>query len=79
LERGGMPRSIFCRTKNHIASNVSGNPETEVRPMAKKGMKRINPRHPKRTQMDHWQNLPTNEMQPVPEHRGKKPAPERHL
>jgi hypothetical protein len=21
-------------------------------------MKRINPRHPKRTQMDHWQNLP---------------------
>lgn len=46
--------------------------------MAKKGMKRINPRHPKRTQMNHWQNLPTNDVQPVPEHRGKKP-PERHL
>jgi len=42
--------------------------------MAKQGMKRIDPRHPKRTQMNHWQNLPKNDVQPVPEHRGKKPA-----
>jgi hypothetical protein len=24
--------------------------------------------------MNHWQNLPKNDVQPVPEHRGKKPA-----
>ncbi len=42
-------------------------------PLAKKGMKRIDPRNPKRTQMDHWQNLPKNDAGPVPEHRGEKP------
>lgn len=42
--------------------------------VAKQGMKRIDPRNPKRTQMNHWQNLPKNVVQPVPEHRGKKPA-----
>ena len=39
--------------------------------MAKQGMKRIDPRDPKKTQENHWQNLPKNEMPPVPEIQGK--------
>ncbi|NLB37375.1 MAG: hypothetical protein GX824_08840 [Clostridiales bacterium] len=39
--------------------------------MAKKHMKRIDPENPKRTQKNHWQNLPDNEVEPVPEVRGK--------
>lgn len=38
--------------------------------MAKQGMKRINPREPKRTQQNHKQNLPRNDVQPVPEIQG---------
>ena len=38
--------------------------------MAKQGMKRINPRDPKRTQRNHKQNLPRNDVQPVPEIQG---------
>ena len=51
----------------------------EVSPLAKQGMKRIDPRNPGHTRMNHWQNLPKNDLPPVPEHRGKKPAerPER--
>lgn len=39
--------------------------------MAKQGMKRIDPRDPKRTQQNHKQNLPLNEEAPVPEIQGK--------
>ncbi|MDO4349101.1 MAG: hypothetical protein Q4C35_00565 [Eubacteriales bacterium] len=39
--------------------------------MAKQGMKRIDPRDPKRTQQNHKQNLPRNEEAPVPEIQGK--------
>ena len=39
--------------------------------MAKQGMKRIDPRDPKRTQWNHKQNLPINEERPVPEIQGK--------
>ena len=39
--------------------------------MAKQGMKRIDPRDPKRTQQNHWQNLPRNDVGPVPELQGK--------
>jgi hypothetical protein len=42
--------------------------------MAKQGMKRIDPRNPKPTQKQHRQNLPKNDLPPVPERRGKKPA-----
>ncbi len=39
--------------------------------MAKQGMKRIDPRDPKRTEENHKQNLPKNEVEPVPEIQGK--------
>jgi len=39
--------------------------------MAKKHMKRIDPENPKSTQMNHWQNLPDNDVRPVPEIQGK--------
>lgn len=39
--------------------------------MAKQSMKRIDPRDPKRTQQNHKQNLPRNEVEPVPEIQGK--------
>lgn len=39
--------------------------------MAKQGMKRIDPRDPKRTQLNHKQNLPRNDVEPVPEIQGK--------
>lgn len=39
--------------------------------MAKQGMKRIDPRDPKRTQRNHKQNLPKNQVEPVPEIQGK--------
>jgi hypothetical protein len=39
--------------------------------MAKQGMKRIDPRDPKRTQENHKQNLPKNDVKPVPQIRGK--------
>lgn len=39
--------------------------------MAKQGMKRIDPRDPKRTQPNHKQNLPKNDVTPVPELQGK--------
>lgn len=39
--------------------------------MPKQGMKRIDPRNPKRTQRNHKQNLPKNDAQPVPEMDGK--------
>ncbi|HHZ06151.1 MAG TPA: hypothetical protein GX401_05120 [Clostridiales bacterium] len=39
--------------------------------MAKQGMKRIDPRHPKATQENHKQNLPKNDVPPVPEIQGK--------
>ena len=39
--------------------------------MAKQGTKRIDPRDPKRTQQNHWQNLPRNDVAPVPELQGK--------
>lgn len=44
---------------------------SEVNDMAKQGMKRIDPRDPKRTQRNHEQNLPRNEAPPVPEIQGK--------
>ena len=43
----------------------------EVNTMAKQSMKRIDPRDPKRTQQNHKQNLPRNEVEPVPEIQGK--------
>ncbi|MEG0741022.1 MAG: hypothetical protein RSC91_01505 [Clostridia bacterium] len=39
--------------------------------MAKQGMKRIDPRAPKKTQENHKQNLPINDVAPVPELQGK--------
>jgi hypothetical protein len=39
--------------------------------MPKQGMKRIDPRNPKPTQQNHKQNLPKNDVQPVPEIEGK--------
>ena len=39
--------------------------------MAKQGKKRIDPRDPKRTQQNHWQNLPKNDVSLVPELQGK--------
>ena len=39
--------------------------------MAKQGMKRIDPRDPKRTQSNHKMNLPKNDVEPVPEIQGK--------
>lgn len=38
--------------------------------MAKQGMKRIDPRDPKKTQSNHKMNLPKNNVQPVPEIQG---------
>ena len=38
--------------------------------MAKQGMKRIDPRDSKRTQRNRRQNLPRNDVQPVPEIQG---------
>ncbi len=40
--------------------------------MAKQGMKRINPRNPKKTQGNHKMNLPKNDVEPVPEIQGKE-------
>lgn len=39
--------------------------------MAKQGMIRIDPRHPKATQENHKMNLPKNDVTPVPEIKGK--------
>lgn len=39
--------------------------------MAKQGMKRIDPRDPKKTQSNHKMNLPRNDVTPVPEIQGK--------
>lgn len=39
--------------------------------MAKQGMKRIDPKHPKYTQQNHKMNIPDNDVQPVPEIEGK--------
>lgn len=39
--------------------------------MAKQGMKRIDPRDPKKTQGNHKMNLPKNDVPPVPELQGK--------
>lgn len=40
--------------------------------MAKQGMKRIDPRDPKKTQENHKMNLPKNDAPPVPEIKGKE-------
>lgn len=47
--------------------------------MSKKHMKRIDPRDPKRTQENHWQNLPRNEQQPVQEIQGKAKSKKRRV
>lgn len=39
--------------------------------MAKRGMKRIDPRDPKSTQENHKMNLPRNDVEPVKEIKGK--------
>lgn len=39
--------------------------------MAKQGMKRIDPRHPAKTQSNHKMHLPKNDIEPVPEIEGK--------
>lgn len=40
--------------------------------MAKRGMKRIDPSNPKKTQGNHKMNLPKNDVAPVPEIQGKE-------
>ncbi len=39
--------------------------------MAKRGMKRIDPRDPGKTRENHKMNLPKNDVEPVPEIQGK--------
>ncbi|MDD2362007.1 MAG: hypothetical protein PHH84_03480 [Oscillospiraceae bacterium] len=39
--------------------------------MAKQGMKRIDPREPKKTQSNHKMNIPKNDVAPVSEIQGK--------
>jgi len=46
-------------------------PKSEVKNMAKQGMKRIDPRDPQKTQSNHKMNLPKNDVAPVPEIQGK--------